>query len=250
MSPSILNTTSSNTSESLKKKRIYAIGDIHGRLDLLQRLHELILNDANQHRSDQCIIIYLGDSIDRGPESKQVIETLIRSPLKQFISIHIKGNHEALLLDFLKDPNNGELWLLNGGLETLKSYGVVTSSHQSSYAKLQHSFLKKLPSDHLTFFKSLVLFHIEDNYFFCHGGINPDRSLTAQTEDDLLWIREPFLTSTKHFGKIIVHGHSISRKPEIKTNRIGIDTGAIFTDCLTCVVLSDKEPLFLQTISH
>jgi serine/threonine protein phosphatase 1 len=227
---------------------IYAIGDIHGRVDLLDQLHGRISHDAEKYPHYNRIIIYLGDYIDRGPASKEVIDQLIDPPLHNFTAIHLRGNHESMLLNFLKDNKNGDLWFMNGGLETLLSYHVSLSLlNELNYEKLAVALQQKLSLAHLEFFRSLKTHHIEGPYFFCHAGVNPNIPLNEQSEEDLTWIREPFLHSRKNFGKIIVHGHTISQKPTLLANQIGIDTGAVFTNKLTCVVLTQNEPYFLTT---
>jgi len=228
---------------------LYAIGDIHGRADLLNQLHGRILQDAdNKYPHFKRVIIYLGDYIDRGTGSKQVIDQLIHSTLTDFTAIHLLGNHERMLLDFLKNNMRGEIWFMNGGLETLKSYQVSLSLlNELNYKKLADALLQKLPPEHLLFFQSLKTHYTEGSYFFCHAGVNPHTPLEQQNEDDLIWIRDPFLNSKKNFGKTIVHGHTVSQKPVLLPNQIGIDTGAVFTNHLTCVVLTRNEPYFLTT---
>ena len=104
-----------------------------------------------------------------------------------------------------------------------------------------------MPPEHIHFFQTLKTHHIEGDYFFCHAGINPDNPLDNQSDEDLMWIRDPFLNSKKEFGKVVVHGHTVSQKPTLLSNQIGVDTGAVFTDHLTCVVLTDQKPYFLST---
>lgn len=227
---------------------IYAVGDIHGRADLLHQLHHLISEDAEKYPNHQHIIIYLGDYIDRGHASKQVIDKLLHPALNNFHSIYLRGNHENMLIEFLNDRSLGELWFMNGGLETLKSYNISLSVlNELNYQKLKDLLLEKLPPEHVTFFQTLKTHHIEGSYFFCHAGINPNNPLDNQSDDDLMWIRDPFLRSKKEFGKIIVHGHTVSQKPTLLPNQIGVDTGAVFTDHLTCVVLTNEAPYFLST---
>lgn len=227
---------------------IYAIGDIHGRADLLHQLHGMISEDAEKYPNHKRIVIYLGDYIDRGNASKQVIDQLLNPALNNFHSIYLRGNHENMLIEFLNDLGRGELWFMNGGLETLKSYNISLSLlNELNYQKLKDLLLEKMPPEHITFFQTLKTHYSEGPYFFCHAGINPNLPLDKQNDEDLMWIREPFLHSKKDFGKIVVHGHTVSQKPTLLPNQIGVDTGAVFTDRLTCVVLTDKEPYFLGT---
>jgi serine/threonine protein phosphatase 1 len=230
------------------KTCIYAIGDIHGRADLLKQLHESILLDTDKYPDFRRVIVYLGDYIDRGKNSKQVIDQLLNSPRSDFTAIHLRGNHENMLLEFLEDNHRGDLWFMNGGLETLKSYNIsLTRLNELNYEKIGNILQEKMPAEHIAFFQSLKTHHVEGNYFFCHAGVNPNVPLDAQTEEDLTWIRDPFLRSKKDFGKVVVHGHTVSQEPVLLPNQIGVDTGAVFTNRLTCVVLTKDEPYFLST---
>lgn len=231
--------------------RTYVVGDIHGRADLLQKIIQAIKKDVSQNPPTDCLFITLGDYIDRGPESRQVIETFLKTPLKGFQIRHLKGNHEDMLLTFLKDPLEGVNWLSNGGWATLISYGFSTDELPGTVEELKATrdkFLKKLPKPHLQFFRALKNYYQWKDYFFVHAGIRPKLPLTQQKIEDLMWIRDEFLNSTKDFGKIIVHGHSIVPKPEIHSNRIALDTGAFHTGKLTCLVINNAERYFFQAI--
>lgn len=231
--------------------RIYAIGDIHGRADLLKALHENIISDATTaHSGTKMIVVYLGDYIDRGMESRQVLDTLITSPLVGFEHVYIKGNHEDALLTFLADDAIGPDWLAIGGDACLYSYKVSPQNGLSARKKfkyLQERLKDALPDDHLAFLSSLRLSYEAGGYFFVHAGIMPDRPLSKQIPSDLMWIRGEFTNDDRDYGKIIVHGHTITDKPDIRSNRIGIDTGAYATGTLTCLVLEGKEKRFLTT---
>ncbi|MDJ0947540.1 MAG: metallophosphoesterase family protein [Alphaproteobacteria bacterium] len=230
-------------------RRIYAIGDIHGRMDLLADLHDQILKDAAQYADCTKTIVYIGDYVDRGLNSKEVIQTLIEQPLPGFECVYLKGNHEAILLDFVEDARAGAGWLKIGGLATLFSYRVALDEKLPGAERLadaQDRFREKLPSEHLAFLKALRLHHTEGDYLFVHAGVRPRRPLDDQTEQDLLWIRDDFVQSKVDHGKIVVHGHSITWKPEIRPNRIGIDTGAFATGVLTCLALHGSEHEFIQ----
>jgi serine/threonine protein phosphatase 1 len=230
-------------------KRIYVVGDIHGRCDLLARMHALILADARSAPALSLVVVYLGDYVDRGLASYEVLETLIRDPLAGFERVHIKGNHEDMALNFIAGPPH-PTWLFNGGEETLFSYGIETSPSYFAGSDLEPvrvQFENALPASHLEFLKSLVLHHTERDYYFVHAGVRPGVPLDLQSPRDLLWIRDPFLCSTEDFGKCVVHGHSISASPEVFVNRIGIDTGAFYSGRLTCLVLEGTEQRFLHT---
>ena len=230
--------------------RVYAIGDIHGRVDLLADLHRRILDDAERNAKPRMVVVYVGDYVDRGLQSRAVLDTLIGEPLEGFESIHLKGNHEAMMLQFLADSRAASGWLEIGGNATLLSYGVKPKEEQSllkrlaeAQAQLQHN----LPASHRAFLEGLKLHHTEGDYLFVHAGLKPRVALDDQRERDLLWIRDDFLESTVDHGKTVVHGHSISWEPEVKANRINVDTGAFASGVLTCLVLDGEETSFLQT---
>ncbi|HAU28707.1 MAG TPA: serine/threonine protein phosphatase [Rhodospirillaceae bacterium] len=230
--------------------RIYAVGDIHGRMDLLEILHRKILDDLADHPHVEPRLIYLGDYVDRGLESRKVLDTLINAPLPGFAIDHIKGNHEAALLDFLKDSRACAGWLAIGGQATLYSYGVpapqgVASS--AALAEIQRKFLEALPLQHVAFMEKLKLSVSYGDFFFTHAGVRPNIPLEAQDERDLLWIREEFLRSNQAFSKVVVHGHTVSSEPEFHVNRIGLDTGAFATGILSCLVLDGGQMRLLQT---
>ena len=230
---------------------IYAIGDVHGRADLLERLHRTIQKDAETRDASKIkTLIYLGDYIDRGPFVRDVFDLLIESPLAGFEGVHLKGNHEAMMLDFLDDPTTGLEWRDNGGLETLRSYDASQSTVEQtpmSYDAARDLLAQNLPASHKAFLEDLQLSVSFGDYFFCHAGVRPGVPLDAQDEQDLLWIRNIFLNSDKDFGKVIVHGHTPDKNVEFKPNQIGIDTGAFMTNVLTCLVLDGESQTLIQT---
>jgi serine/threonine protein phosphatase 1 len=227
-------------------ERIYAIGDIHGRLDLLDRAIAAIHRDVEK-RGPAALTVTLGDYVDRGPQSRGVLDRLIENPFPTPY-VPLKGNHETLLEDFLADAATGAHWSQQGGLATLQSYGIqVGGVLGMAYAKARDQFQAALPTAHMEFLRALRISFASGRYFFCHAGVRPGIPLERQRESDMLWIRDEFLTSTVNFGKIIVHGHTPVPEPEVLPNRIGIDTGAFATGRLTCVVLSAGAPRFLQT---
>jgi serine/threonine protein phosphatase 1 len=228
--------------------RIYAIGDIHGRIDLLEALHRRIVDDAQQASADRMLIIYLGDYIDRGPDSRRVIDRMIEGPPPPFESVFLKGNHEAFMLRFLGDASVGDLWLHNGGAATLASYGIAdASAGGGDLGAIQARLRAALPAAHLEFLETLGLMHVEGDYLFVHAGLRPGVALEAQSERDLLWIRDEFLHAEGPFPKVVVHGHSIHPTPEFMDYRIGIDTGAYATGTLTALVLQGGTRAILQT---
>lgn len=202
---------------------LYAIGDIHGCFDKLTRLLDKIDIDFAQDT-----LIFVGDYIDRGHASFEVVEYLINLKKQYPGIIFLKGNHEEMLEQHLKEQNS-HIYLANGGRQTIESY----MEH--------HHGVKKpvFPEEHLAFFKSLRLFFQTDDYIFVHAGMKDKIPLEAQTSNDLLWIRHRFIRSTYDFGKRIVFGHTPLKKPLVEPNKIGIDTGAVYHNKLTCVKLPE-----------
>lgn len=229
---------------------VYAIGDVHGNSDLLVALHESIVEDAARRSATRRVIVHLGDYVDRGPDSRGVIDRLL-SPPAGFESIALRGNHEQLLLDFLDDPSTGPDWMMNGGAATLASYGIAMMDgcyfRADRWDALSTALRDALPSSHRRFLDGLPLTHREGDYLFVHAGIRPGVPLTAQDSEDLIWIRGEFLFSAEDHGAIVVHGHTISEQVQIRSNRIGIDTGAFHTGCLTALVLDGTDRALLQT---
>lgn len=227
---------------------IYAVGDIHGRQDLLDDLHRRMAEDARSKSDLRPVAIYLGDYVDRGPRSRDVIETLVGNPLEGFEAVHLKGNHEDMMLAFLEAPETGPRWLANGGLATLASYGIEDAACDAEgLAEAASALDAALPPGHARFLSSLSLVHRIGDYVFVHAGIRPGVALDEQSVEDLIWIRGPFLTSGADHGAVIVHGHSPGPRPVVKANRICVDTGAYATDVLTGVVLEGDSRRFLST---
>jgi serine/threonine protein phosphatase 1 len=222
-------------------KRIYAIGDIHGRFDCLQSLQTLIDEDKEIFPIKSCQEVYLGDYVDRGPASSQVIECLIKRQVSHG-AVCLLGNHEA---DFLKSIDSGldQRWLRQGGEATLRSYGIepAGSRHVGDQVK------QFLPASHDMFLRSLSQYHAIDSFFFVHAGIDPNLPVFDQDSETYLWIRGPFLSSTNWHGMLVVHGHTPVERPEVHPNRIGIDTAAFATGVLTAVVLEADGYRFLST---
>lgn len=242
---------SSSTAPSAAKipagERVYAVGDIHGRSDLLDILHAHIIGDLERSPVENAIIVYLGDYVDRGLDSSGVLDRLCDAPPEGVSRVLLKGNHEAMLLLFLDEPEAAAQWRRFGGLETLLSYrlDMTTAMANDDLRALADEFAKALPPRHLQLLKSLKTSTVIGDYFFCHAGVLPGVSLERQREADLLWIREAFLYSSEYFGKVVVHGHTPAEEPESRHNRIGVDTGAYATHQLTCVVLEGESRRFL-----
>jgi serine/threonine protein phosphatase 1 len=226
--------------------RVYAIGDVHGRLDLLGEIFSRIDADLKADPAPRALQVLLGDYVDRGPSSRKVIDLLIsRSRAHEMHCL--KGNHEAILLKFLEDPDTFTAWEKIGGAETLDSYGLspLLKEFPRSPSELASYFDLALPNSHRQFLAQLKTSFVCGDFFFAHAGVRPGIPLENQQERDLLWIRHEFLNYQREFGKIIVHGHTPVAKPEIRTNRINIDTGAYATGCLTCIKLDNGEIGFI-----
>lgn len=225
--------------------RLYVIGDVHGRLDLLDRVIAAIHRDVEAHGPD-ALTITLGDYIDRGPASRGVLDRLIANPFPTPY-VALKGNHEELLESFLADPAVGQHWRRLGGLETLHSYGVPVGELMvgRNYEEAADRLRAALPVEHVNFLQSLKTSFSHGQYFMCHAGVRPGVPLERQSDEDLLWIRDEFLSSKMNFGKIVVHGHTPVEEPEVRPNQINIDTGAFATGQLTCVVLDNAGHRFL-----
>ncbi len=250
--------------------RIYAIGDIHGRMDLLDRLLQDIAADAayapyeaaasneadasnEESPPKRIVIVFMGDLIDRGPDSKGVVERIsagapAEGPLAKAQFISLRGNHEDYIIQFLADFSVAAAWLRNGGLEAIRSYvGQLPDGFIADYPALQRLLYRAMPPSHLRFFARMPVKHVEGDYLFVHAGIRPGIPLERQDSFDMMWIREPFLSNTEPLPKMVVHGHTLVEAPEIRPNRIAIDTGAYRSGRLTCLVLEGAGRRFIST---
>jgi serine/threonine protein phosphatase 1 len=226
--------------------RIYAISDIHGCADLLRQMFTVIDRDLTTIGSRRAIHVFLGDYIDRGPDSRRTVDLLIERGRKHE-SVFLKGNHEAFLFEVLRDPSRLQDWRQYGGLQTLASYGLQPSLNPDAdeQAELISRFASRIPPHQRHFFSNLRLRFVCGDFFFVHAGVRPGVALAKQQEHDLLWIREDFLVSEQHFGKYIVHGHTPVQAPDIRPNRINIDTGAYATGNLTLLTIQGDSLLAL-----
>ncbi len=226
--------------------RIYAIGDVHGCADLLDLMFARIDAHISAHPIGRPVQVLVGDYIDRGPNSRGVLDRLIERA-KSNEMVLLKGNHEAFIIEFLRDPSMLQSWGQMGGLETLMSYGLTPplNAEPSTQKELAIALQAALPKPHLSLLGGLQLSFSCGEFFFAHAGVRPRVPLEQQREEDLLWIREEFLLYEEQFGKIVVHGHTPVRDIDIRPNRINIDTGAYATGRLACLVIEDEtfEPL-------
>lgn len=230
--------------------RIYAIGDVHGRLDLLEPLLRSIRADCvRTQRRSKPVLIFVGDYIDRGDASNGVIDRIIalRGEGKYELRT-LRGNHEEALLNFLRDPQAGPDWFRHGGGDTMAAYGVSppVGPDPAQWRKAQEHLLSALPASHLEFLQDLEMKAIYGDYVFVHAGLRPGVALASQTDEDLLWIRGDFLNSPGPFEKIVVHGHTPERSAFMGAQRIGIDTGAYASGILTAVRLENSDRRFIQ----
>jgi serine/threonine protein phosphatase 1 len=227
--------------------RVYAIGDIHGRVDLLEQLLDSIAKDISSSLQTQ--LVFLGDYIDRGMHSRQVINRLL-APLPA-PAIFLRGNHEESILKYLDDEEVWRSWSVYGGLECVLSYGVKPNMElkgKELALDVQEQLLSNLPAPHRAFLTELQDSYTLGDYFFCHAGVAPNKPLASQSPHDLRWIREPFLSHNKPLEKMIVHGHTPSKAPEFCLHRCGIDTGAYASGCLTALVLEGATHRILNTL--
>lgn len=240
------------TPDSTEGRLIYAIGDVHGRRDLLQTIVRKVAVDAIASGATiQPLLVFLGDYVDRGPESAGVASYILALRAMGGFDVRcIKGNHEQTLLKFLEDAAIGPVWMEHGGGATLSSYGVTAPARRSdkdAWEATRIAFQRALPDDHLEFYRDLPLSLTVGDYFFVHAGVRPGVALAKQTEQDLLWSRAEFLAEKKPFEKIIVHGHTPVETPYLGPTRIAVDTGAYATGMLTAVRLDGVHRATIST---
>jgi serine/threonine protein phosphatase 1 len=226
----------------------YAIGDIHGRDALLERLHARIVHDPHRPaRETKPTVVHLGDYIDGGPASTDVIDRVMRGS-NEFETIALLGNHETLMLDCLMTDDRDVWWnwVNNGGDKTLDALRIPLRTHGFDPRALREA----LGADRIEWIRSLPVSHVVDGYLFVHAGIVPGVPLEAQQKKDMLWIRSRFLESDLDHGYIVVHGHTQTIEPEVKKNRIGIDTGEARPKTLTAVALDGSSPPRFLSVSE
>lgn len=229
--------------------RIYAIGDIHGRADLLDMMTREIEADLRSAPAATAPgAVFLGDYVDRGPHSSRVLERLAKRDFPIPL-VALRGNHEQMFLNFLDEPAYLSTWRQFGGLEALHSFGIDLRDAREGrgYERAHAELVEAMPPEMLTFLEQTATSFQHGDYFFCHAGVRPSVPLESQLDKDLMWIRDDFLRSTANHGKVVVHGHTPVGEPDERPNRINIDTGAYVSGRLTCLVLEGQSRRFLST---
>ncbi len=226
---------------------VYAIGDIHGCPWLLDKVLSWIEFHAADHIHARKLIIVLGDMIDRGPDSRTVIDTLLEVKLGKFELICLRGNHEDMMLCAIQSGAGVPLWMDNGARYTLESYGIDSIEFLKlvSPKDIRETLRAAVPPSHQRFLQETRLCHREGDYLFVHAGLRPGVAIEHQTPDDMMWIRQDFTDSTAGFGVLVVHGHTVTHSPSERGNAIGLDTGAVITGRLSCLALwNDQRFIF------
>ena len=231
---------------------VYAVGDVHGRLDLLDPLIRQIAADVLLMRPERRpMLVFVGDYVDRGLESKGVIDRILALRAAGGFEVRtLKGNHEEAMIGFLNNAASGPEWCEYGGAQTLASYGVVQPrlrGDEAEWERTREEFGRLIPPSHVAFLSSLELILVVGDYAFVHAGLRPGLSIQDQDAHDLMWIRDVFLNERRPFEKVVVHGHTPEEEPFIGPCRIGIDTGAYATGVLTAVRLAGEERTILQS---
>lgn len=232
---------------------VYAVGDIHGRYDLLKQLLGQLAADRRSLSTEQPpMLVFCGDYVDRGPQSAEVLECVLRLKQRPEFEVRLlKGNHEQAMLYFLENPLEGSGWLRFGGLKTLQSYGIEIPDDpddpDTAVMELRNELRRRLPPSHLALLESLELKVVVGDYVFVHAGIRPGVPLDQQQDHDLMWIRQDFLDAPGPFEKVVVHGHTRTERPQLLGHRMAIDTGAYATGVLTALRLDDEGMAVFDT---
>ncbi len=227
-------------------ERVYAVGDIHGRIDLFDSLIDAIEKDDATRAPAVTTVILLGDLIDRGPDSAAVVARAQEWSQHRPIEF-IKGNHEEMLVASMADREVLRGFLKYGGRETILSYGIDRQTlREADFAELQRMMAEAIPQRDIDFLDGFKKFIRKGDYLFVHAGIRPERPIEDQQGKDCRWIREPFLSHAGDFGAVVVHGHTIAQEPQVRSNRIGIDTGAFMHGTLTAIGIEGADRWFIQ----
>ncbi|MFN3548790.1 MAG: metallophosphoesterase [Mesorhizobium sp.] len=233
-----------------KGMRLYAIGDVHGRLDLLTRMHDMIAAEIERDRPADWRVIHLGDYVDRGPDSAGVLDLLESRAKEDTRVLAVAGNHDLGFLDFLAAPTGHGLFATHGGIDTARSYGVALNVRDpAALAAGWTELAAAVPARHRAFIGELPFSLEFGDFFFCHAGIRPGVPLAAQSPADLVWIRQEFHRWPHLHPKVIVHGHTPNAEPDVLGNRVNVDTAAYATGRLTALVIEGSEKRFLQAIA-
>ncbi len=219
-------------------ERVYAIGDLHGCAHLLDAMHDVIRADL-RGRPAKAEIVYLGDYVDRGPDTSGVLDRLAFPAPDLPPTTALMGNHESVFLEFLDGADVSEALRSFGGWESLRSYGIEpTEIPGRAWIDAARDRLEtRMPAAHRALLNGLAFFYDRPPYFFCHAGVRPGVPVLKQEREDLIWIRNDFLRSKEDFGRIVVHGHTPVSAPDVRKNRVNVDTGAYKTGVLSCAVL-------------
>lgn len=230
--------------------RLYAIGDVHGRLDCLTRMHGMIAAEIARDRPDDWRVIHLGDYVDRGPDSAGVLELLASATANDERMMALLGNHDEGFVDFLANPRDAELFLGFGGFDTAASYGVVLDVvDEAALLDSHRRLVAAVPESHLMFLRDRPRSAAFGDFFFCHAGVRPGVALDSQAPHDLIWIRREFLSHPGLYDKVVVHGHTPVGRPEIMANRVDVDTMAYDTGRLTALVVEGREKRFIEAVA-
>jgi serine/threonine protein phosphatase 1 len=230
----------------------FAVGDIHGRADLLSKMLNLLEGraEAEQRANGEPVVVFLGDYVDRGPDSAAVVEAMLQGRPRGYERHHLRGNHEQSMLMFMAAPLENRAWLLQGGAETLVSYGVQPPSpvaaHEEDWVAAAAALKERLPPAHLQFLEGLERYVAFGDYAFVHAGVDAARSLDEQTDDDLYWSRERFIASKRRFSHRVVHGHTPVDRPYADQRRVAVDTGAYASGTLTAARFEGEDVTFLS----
>lgn len=226
--------------------RVYAIGDIHGRADLLAQTFAAVDEDETARPVDHAITVLLGDYVDRGLQSREVIDLVIERSQRRHV-LAMRGNHDDDMLRALFDADVALRWLSVGGRETLHAYDVAVSANtnRDNIHTVMASAASRIPDSHIAYLETLLPFATIGDYAFVHAGIRPGTPLGDQSAADLLSIRQPFLDCISQHDFVVVHGHTPVNAPDFRTNRINIDTGAYITGKLTCLILEEDRQFIL-----
>lgn len=232
--------------------RLYAIGDVHGRLDLLAAMHQRIKAEIEQDRPADWRVIHLGDYVDRGPDSKGVIDFLIEAREREPRHLMLAGNHDIGFLEFLGTPDPEGLFMRYGGVQTALSYGVSLTADASWFGKAETmrrghaALIEAAPQSHVDFLRSLPFSVTFGDFFFCHAGIRPGIPLEKQNPQDLVWIRDVFHNYSGLYPKIVVHGHTPVPEAEVMANRVNVDTLAWQSGMLSALVVDGADKRILE----